>query len=634
MKTGWVGIFWIMGAVRAQTLPPDPPAVEPVRTVVTVTARPTTVEASAADVTVINLADYPAAHAESVADILRFQPSLYIGQTGNRGGLTVVSLRGGDPNFTLLLMDGVPVNDITDQLGGTVDVGSLLPVNADRVEIVRGPMSATYGSEPLSGVINIITAEEPAARWGVRVAGGSFGEFEGAIHFGGRIRRFSYNLGLAGLRIGEQVERDSFDATDGAARAAYHASRNTSIAAQFRGHRFASTGFPAGSGGPLYALNRALESRQGNSWLAGISAKRITEAWSETLEVDSWRQTQDQRTPTIFDRVPPSFNTIPATIADTVFRRSRINGSSSWRPAGGWNFTVGGSYRHEDGINRGSLAGFGPADYQLNRNTVAWFAEAVLERSRWSVIAAARSDWTDGQRRWSPRAGGSAALWRGARVRTSWGRAFRMPSFYALAQPFFGNPALRPETSESEDLGLEQRLGRLAGTLSASVFHATYRDLVDFSPELFHLVNRSEAIARGVDISWRAKLPRGALLQAHGSYSAAFLKGSSEALRDRPRWRAGAVVSAPAGERTSVQAEALWIASRFDYQVPAPQLNVAGSYLVANASIDRRINWQMSGFVRVENIFNRKYQEYVGFPNPGIQARAGFTYRPGKSPRP
>src|SRR5207302_2406947 len=108
---------------------------EPVKTVVTVTARPASVDASAADITVLSLDNAGAAESRPVADLLRFQPALYLGQMGQRGAMTVMSLRGGDPNFTLLLIDGVPINDVTDQLGGTVDVGAILALHASRIEL-------------------------------------------------------------------------------------------------------------------------------------------------------------------------------------------------------------------------------------------------------------------------------------------------------------------------------------------------------------------------------------------------------------------------------------------------------------------------------------------------------------------
>ena len=120
---------------------------------------------------------------------------------------------------------------------------------------------------------------------------------------------------------------------------------------------------------------------------------------------------------------------------------------------------------------------------------------------------------------------------------------------------------------------------------------------------------------------------QGATIQAHATYSSIHLRDSAEPLRDRPRWRTGAMLSIPIGEKTSVYGEGLWVSSRFDFQLPVPQFNRAPSYLVANLAVRRRISDAFSAYLRLDNILNRAFQEYVGFPNPGIQVRVGFDYR-------
>jgi vitamin B12 transporter len=86
------------------------------------------------------------------------------------------------------------------------------------------------------------------------------------------------------------------------------------------------------------------------------------------------------------------------------------------------------------------------------------------------------------------------------------------------------------------------------------------------------------------------------------------------------------MLSTPVGRRSHVFAEALWVSTRFDFQTPVPQFTKAPSYFVANVGVDRKVNEKLTVYARVENILNRVYQEYVGFPNPGISARAGLRF--------
>ena len=108
-------------------------------------------------VTVIDRDTIDDSGARTVGEVLSYAPALFVLPSGSRGGSTIAQIRGGDPNFTLVLLDGVPLNDSTDPLGGVVNLESL-PLNGiERIEIARGPMSFYHGSAALAGVINLVT---------------------------------------------------------------------------------------------------------------------------------------------------------------------------------------------------------------------------------------------------------------------------------------------------------------------------------------------------------------------------------------------------------------------------------------------------------------------------------------------
>jgi vitamin B12 transporter len=125
--------------------------------VVTGTVSPTPLSRTTASVTVLSQEQIAAQQAGSVIELLRQVPGLHIDQAGARGSVSSVYLRGGDPNFTVVLIDGIKVNDPTNSRGGAFDFSTLNTDAIERIEIVRGPLSAVYGSDAMSGVINIIT---------------------------------------------------------------------------------------------------------------------------------------------------------------------------------------------------------------------------------------------------------------------------------------------------------------------------------------------------------------------------------------------------------------------------------------------------------------------------------------------
>ena len=120
----------------------------------------------------------------TLADALREVPGIAIARSGSFGGTTTLFVRGGERDYTKVLIDGVPVNDP----GGDFDFAHLSTADIERIEVVRGPASVLYGSDAVSGVIHVITRR---GRTGVRgtatARAGSYGTREGELAIeGGR----------------------------------------------------------------------------------------------------------------------------------------------------------------------------------------------------------------------------------------------------------------------------------------------------------------------------------------------------------------------------------------------------------------------------------------------------------------
>src|SRR5690349_22136178 len=136
-------------------------AVESAPVVVTgsrVAARPADL---GANVTVLERDDFDVEKPAKLADALQRVAGIHIDSVGGRGGTGSLYLRGADPNYTLVLVDGVRVNDPTNARGGSFDFSTFDMADVQRIEIARGPYSAIYGGDALAGVINVITRHAP-----------------------------------------------------------------------------------------------------------------------------------------------------------------------------------------------------------------------------------------------------------------------------------------------------------------------------------------------------------------------------------------------------------------------------------------------------------------------------------------
>ncbi len=170
-----------------------------------------------ASVTVIRAAEVEKLGTKGVADVLRGVAGLDVDESGGVGAATQVHLRGASPGETLVLIDGVRVGDAAST-DDSVDFGNLAPVDIDRIEILRGPQSALYGSDAMGGVINIITRKGgKTLRRNVTVEAGSYGTLSTRATLSGGDDRWTYSLGVNLLhsdgfpRYGYRIGRPLYD---------------------------------------------------------------------------------------------------------------------------------------------------------------------------------------------------------------------------------------------------------------------------------------------------------------------------------------------------------------------------------------------------------------------------------------
>ncbi|HEY2934021.1 MAG TPA: TonB-dependent receptor [Acidobacteriota bacterium] len=613
----------------AQTTPANEPKPQIEPTVITVSAQSLPLSQVSASVTVLTREQIEQSRAENLTEVLRQLPFLHISQTGGRGGLTTVTLRGGDPNFTLVMIDGVPVNDITNLLGGSYDFSSLSTDNIEQIEIVRGPLSARFGSQAISGVINIISRRgkgKPTFE-----ADGSAGNFsDGSVRAGshGELKGWDFAFGSSYQRNGEQTLLDRFSLGTVSFNSGLKLGKGKSLHFSTRFDENHVSGFPEASGGPEFSiLKEAKSSHAAEVALALEYLQQIRPWWLYTLEFGFFDRSQDSFTPAILDAVKPTRRSQPSFQNETDFDRALFRFTNTWTLPRRWSGVFAVEASNESGKSRTLIAARFPSNFTLDRTTSALLAELLYRSNRLQMSFGMRRDAAERfAAEYTPRLGVSYRLNdHGTRFRASWGEGFKIPSFFALGEPTVGNPKLRPERSRSFDVGVEQSvLSRLQA--SFTYFHSSFRDLIDFSPQEFRLLNRSLAITQGVEFETSARVSEQWKVAGHVSFLNAELVDSDEPLRDRPRWRGGVNVDWDA-RRAHLRAETLWVGPRFDFQIPVPNLQIAGGYSTTNVSLSCRLSDELTPYIRVENLWNRKFHEFIGFPNPGRFFRAGVQYR-------
>jgi vitamin B12 transporter len=604
---------------------------QPESVVVTVSADTVPLTEVSASVTIIGRDEIESSQVTTVFDLLQHTPFLHASQAGARGGLTTVSIRGGDPNFTLILLDGIPVNDPTNLLGGSFDLATLHLDNVERIEIVRGPISSRHGSEAIGGAINIISRKgEGPSNTLLHVQGGNFRNWEVGARTSGSFGAWHYAAAVSHFEIGEQVDSDDFESTHLSVKSGASPSDTTSIDLVFHLHDRTTSGFPPNGGGPEFSLLKDPKNSDVQEGLVGLTwHHQISPAWFYRINFDYYDRLENSQTPAILDAMPPTAAAQPPLDSKSDFERTRVTFTNVWDLGLGFQAGTDISLKYETADVETLIAKQYPAPFSLDRHTWSGGGELRFAKGRYQFDAGFRVDNSDDAAyEVSPRLGGSLRLGnRGTRIKTSWGEGFKLPSFFALGEPNVGNPNLRPETSKGFDLGLEQPLKGLRSLISISYFNNTFKNLIDFSPELFRLINRLEVTSRGIELGVNGTLSDFLQVGGHAAYVDTEITGTTEPLRDRPRWKGGLHLDWRPHYRLRINFRNTWIGERSDFQVPVPERNRASGYNTSSLGTTYQASEGVSLFVRIDNLFNSKFHQFVGFPDPGLYARFGLRYR-------
>lgn len=605
--------------------------------VVTAERTPTPLAKSIATTTVLKGDDLRAQGLFFVEDALRQVPGAMPVPSGSFGGIASLFLRGGESDYTKVLIDGVAVN----QPGGAYNFGTLSIDNVDRIEIVRGPVSVLYGSDAVSGVIQIFTRRGTAGlNASAGSQAGSFGTWTGTLAASGGQGPVSFSGSLSRYRTDGIYEFNSgYRSTIGGGAVTWRPDRRSEVTLTAR--RDDNTlHFPTDFTGAVVDSNQF--STQQATTLGLDLGRRVGTALELRAHLDSRRE------------VYGSSNQ-PDSPGDTLDFYSRDVGRSLRRTAGVTaNVTLDPRVKLVTGLEgvwEALLEEGSSGAFDQTRHNYGIYGQALLEPAARSVVnLGVRLD--DNEKFGShltARVGTAYALTRTLRARASVGTSFKEPSLREnYAQGLFerGNPGLDPEQATSWEVGLEQSILAGNGSIAANYFDQRFRDLIQYdgnaAPDQPTYQNVAKATARGVEIIARVRPVAAMTLGASYTYlvtrvdDAGFATGADdifvegEPLVRRPKHSARFDARGAVG-RVSLGAGLNVVGRRddVDFRVFPQVRTTLGAYVTvdADAAVDivRRAPGRpgIAATFRAENLFDRDYETVVGFAGRGRLLTAG-----------
>lgn len=598
MRPSLVFFAALLGGVSAAVPQSSAPFADSIT--VTATAAPEKVADVPATVDVVSAAEISDRKAGQAIDLLRTLPGLELVQAGSRGKATSLFSRGTNSSHTLVLWNGIELND--PYLGG-FDWSTLATDGVERIEVVRGPYSALYGSSALGGVVQLVTRRGGAQSGQVgqvRLEAGSHDFARGGGSAGGKLGGLAVDLS-AHLRRGQgEVDNDFYDGQevdlglDGA----------------------------LGDSARLGALVRWGKSAIGIPFdFAGTPSPRRQQTFDTTSiavpfswNVAAWHlDAQVARTATDL-----SFGDADDPFAASAAEAGRDQARVVLRRSLGEDFeaTGGADWDRQQVQTRDA---FGPGLDEESQRTWAAFGQLSWTHGPLRVDAGLRRDVNDAfGAATSTKAGVAWAMTSAWRLRASYGEAFRAPSLADLFYPGFSNPDLQPERSQSYEVAVDGGTG--PWRTAVALFENDLDNLIEFDFVTFVPQNLGRARARGIE---------GSLAGRFGGFDARLVAtwldaenlDTGKRLLRRPDESASLVVFARPGELT-LGGVLRYVGDRTDFGDVA---------LDAYTTLDLSLAWRVAGrwepFVRVENVLDHSYEEAAGYPAPGASFHAGFDLR-------
>lgn len=591
------------GAARAQA-----PAAVSTEVVVTAEARPVESKTLGSAATVLDRAEIERRQQSTLLELLRSVPGLDVVQSGGPGTVTSLFLRGTNSTQALVLVDGVKLN--SPYFGG-VDLSSIPATNVEKIEVLRGPFSALWGSEAVGGVVQIFTRRATASGFAFtgQLAGGTDAQREASATVSG---------GTGTLEATASIRRHT---EDGALPNEFFAVTNASGAVDVTladgaragvvvRHDASRTGVPYSGGRVSPRRSTTLETTSVAVPASVALGGGTTLDAALTLAWDS---------PTLEDPDDPH----GFTFAETKARRQGARVSAS-RTVDAHRVSVGVDWERTEVRNEDS---YGLELDDLTTRTFSAFAEDRIAVIGDALVATVGLRWDDHSAfgaEWSPRL---ALAWRptpALKVRVAGGRAFRAPSTGELYYPFSGNALLNPERSTSVEGGVE--LNVTPGLVAeATLFSNRIRDLIQYEFASGTNQNVGNARTEGAEVVLRGAFGDGFFARASWTWLQATDLDADRPLLRRAKHRASVTLGKVFDGGASAELTGLFVGRRPDVDSITYGRVMDPSYLrVDVAATGPRLLGYLSPFVRVTNLLGRDYQEAAGFPAPGRRFFGGL----------
>ncbi|MBT3674327.1 MAG: TonB-dependent receptor [Proteobacteria bacterium] len=598
---------------------------------------PITSKRSANAITIIGSDQIKNRAVVSVSDLLRDVAGLAVSRSGVQGSQTQIRVRGGEANHLLVLIDGVEVNNPSQN--DEFNWGNLVASDIERIEVIRGPQSSMLGSDAMAGVVNIITrsADQPLST-NIFSEIGSFNTQNNGISIGLKDGAFDMRLGISDLQTdGDNISRSGSE-KDG------YENTNLNLKSGWRVSN---------------QLNLTLAARQSdgiNEFDADINFDSLIDdqddlskflSSTKRLKADyssldgHW---QHQLSIARSTNENAEFNgNIPGTATYSNKDQQRLVSSLLWSELNHrLSFLVEREeekFQQRGVINDYGIFGIYDPNQKRSRDTDSMALEYRADISDKLTVAAStryddNSEFNTGN---TSRIEAIYQINDSLRMRSAYGTAIKNPTFterFGFYTNFIGNPSLEPEQSSNWELGIDQQFLGGHSSISFTLFNSELENEIDgnfVDPVTFRYtsVNRAGLSKRqGMELITLNQFNDAVSLNFSYTYTDAVESDGNDRYVDevrRPRHTGSLNLSWQVKDTLHINTNAQYNGSQIDVVYPA---NVKlADYTLINLSANYKATQNLDIYIRFDNLFDESYEEVFSYQTLGFSANVGIRYK-------
>ncbi|MBI3606726.1 MAG: TonB-dependent receptor [Nitrospirae bacterium] len=565
----------------------------------------TPIEQMTGNVTVIDEQTINSMQVPTVSEVLRQVPGLDVVQSGGPGGQTSLFLRGGNSNHVLVLIDGVKVNDPTT---GAFDMAHLTLDQIARIEVLPGSQSPLYGSEALAGVVNIITKRgHEGANDQLTLEGGAYRTWREVLSHSDQgpiwdealsVSRWSTRgFSKASANLGN-TEPDGYANTTLAARLGRGAGVGGRLDLTLR-LTDATTDFDDAYPAPTFRLMDSPAKSRDKAVVIGVTRSAPLTPWWDHRILLGWSRDHLTTTESSFD------SDLDSQSRQLEWRHTLSVGPDNL-------LTLGYEYQSQ----MATIASAG--EHRIVTNAL-FVQDQLAVFEPFFITVGGRSDDNNRFGRHNTYKIGSSFApesWH-TRVFANYGTGFRGPTLNDLYYPGYSNLALQPERSSGYEAGLTHSAAGGHFTVGATYFRTHYDNLI--RPDAtFTPVNVASADAKGVEATAEVKADK-ARIQAAYTHTGTRDDATNDQLLRRPRNKANLAFLFQPEPNAELRFDYRYVGERLDFA------NTLSPYSVVNLAASQALTPTITVFARVDNLFDRDYQEVTDVGTAGRAVYAGLT---------